>query len=36
MTKKGSLFVYANAITRAERQEKTGEDIEREIPCRKG
>jgi antirestriction protein ArdC len=29
---KGSLVVYANAITRTERDENTGEDIEREIP----
>jgi antirestriction protein ArdC len=33
---KGSLVVYANAITRTERDEKTGEDIEREIPYMKG
>jgi antirestriction protein ArdC len=26
---KGSLVVYANAITRTERNEKTGEDVER-------
>lgn len=29
---KGSLVVYANAITRTEHNEDTGEDIEREIP----
>jgi antirestriction protein ArdC len=28
----GSLAVYADAITRTERDEKTGEDAEREIP----
>jgi antirestriction protein ArdC len=33
---KGSLVVYANAITRRERDDKTGEDIEREIPYMKG
>jgi antirestriction protein ArdC len=33
---KGSLVVYANAITRTERNEKTGEDVEREIPYLKG
>ena len=33
---KGSLVVYANAITRSERDEETGEDIEREIPYLKG
>src|ERR1700758_3626890 len=33
---KGSLVVYANAITRTERDEKTGEDIEHEIPYMKG
>ena len=33
---KGSLVVYANAITRTERDEKTGEDVEREIPYMKG
>ena len=33
---KGSLVVYANAITRTERDEETGEDIEREIPYLKG
>ena len=32
----GSLVVYANAITRTERDEKTGEDVEREIPYLKG
>jgi antirestriction protein ArdC len=33
---KGSLVVYANAITRTEHDEKSGEDIEREIPYMKG
>lgn len=33
---KGSLVVYSNAITRTERDEKTGEDVEREIPYLKG
>jgi antirestriction protein ArdC len=33
---KGSLVVYANAVTRTERDEKTGEDVEREIPYLKG
>jgi antirestriction protein ArdC len=33
---KGSLVVYANAITRRERDEETNEDIEREIPYLKG
>jgi len=33
---KGSLVVYANSITRTERDEKTGEDVEREIPYMKG
>jgi antirestriction protein ArdC len=33
---KGSLVVYANAITRTERDEKTGEGVEREIPYMKG
>jgi antirestriction protein ArdC len=33
---KGSLVVYANSITRTERDEKTGEDAEREIPFLKG
>ena len=33
---KGSLVVYANAITRTEHDEKTGEDVEREIPYMKG
>ena len=28
----GSLVVYANALTRTECDEKTGEDVEREIP----
>jgi antirestriction protein ArdC len=28
---KGSLVVYANAITRTEHDDKTGEDTEREI-----
>jgi antirestriction protein ArdC len=32
----GSLVVYANAITRTERDEKTGEDVERESPYLKG
>ena len=32
---KGSLVVYANAITRTERDEKTGEDVERETPYMK-
>lgn len=30
--KKGSLVVYANSITRTEHDEKSGEDVEREIP----
>ncbi|MGC2468018.1 MAG: zincin-like metallopeptidase domain-containing protein [Candidatus Acidiferrum sp.] len=29
---KGSLVVYANSITRTEHDEKSGEDVEREIP----
>lgn len=33
---KGSLVVYANTITHTERDENTGEDIEREIPYLKG
>ena len=33
---KGSLVVYANAITRTERDDKTGQDGEREIPYMKG
>jgi antirestriction protein ArdC len=33
---RGSLVVYANAITRTERDDKTGEDVEREIPYLKG
>ncbi|SPF37801.1 conserved hypothetical protein [Candidatus Sulfotelmatobacter kueseliae] len=33
---KGSLVVYANAITRSERDDKTGQDVEREIPYMKG
>ena len=33
---KGSLVVYANAITRTERDDATGEDVEREIPFLKG
>ena len=33
---KGSLVVYANAITRTEHDEKTGEDTEHEIPYLKG
>jgi antirestriction protein ArdC len=33
---KGSLVVYANAITRTEHDDKTGEDTEREIPYIKG
>jgi len=33
---KGSLVVYANAITRTKHDENTGEDIEREIPYLKG
>lgn len=32
---KGSLVVYANAITRTERDEKTGEEVERDIPYMK-
>ena len=33
---KGSLVVYANAITKTEQDEDTGEDIERKIPFMKG
>jgi len=33
---KGSLVVYANSITRTEHDDKTGEDVEREIPYMKG
>jgi antirestriction protein ArdC len=33
---KGSLVVYANAITRTEHDDNTGEDVEREIPYMKG
>jgi antirestriction protein ArdC len=33
---RGSLVVYANKITRTERNEKTGEDIQLEIPYMKG
>src|ERR1022692_3229458 len=33
---KGSLVVYANAITRTEHDDKTGEDVDREIPYMKG
>ena len=33
---KGSLVVYANSITRTEHDEKTGEDVNREIPFLKG
>ncbi len=33
---KGSLVVYANAITRTEHDDKTGQDVEREIPYMKG
>jgi antirestriction protein ArdC len=33
---KGSLVVYANAVTRTEHDEDTGEDFEREIPYLKG
>jgi antirestriction protein ArdC len=33
---KGSLVVYANAITRTEHDENTGEGVEREIPYLKG
>ena len=33
---KGSLVVYANAITRTEHDERSGEDVEREIPYMKG
>lgn len=33
---KGSLVVYANAITRTEHDDNTGQDVEREIPYMKG
>ena len=33
---KGSLVVYANAITKTEHDDTTGEDVEREIPFLKG
>jgi len=33
---KGSLVVYANSITRTEHDDKTGEDVEREIPYMEG
>src|SRR5713226_6383188 len=33
---KGSVVVYASAITRTEHDDKTGEDVEREIPYMKG
>jgi antirestriction protein ArdC len=33
---KGSLVVYANAITRTEHDEKTGGEVEHEIPYMKG
>jgi antirestriction protein ArdC len=33
---KGSLVVFANAITRTEHDDKTGQDVEREIPYMKG
>ena len=33
---KGSLVVYANSIKRTEHDEKSGEDVEREIPYMKG
>ena len=33
---RGSLVVFANAMKRTEHDEKTGEDIEREIPYMKG
>jgi antirestriction protein ArdC len=33
---KGSLVVFANSISRTERDEKTGEDTERDIPYMKG
>lgn len=33
---RGSLVVYANSITRTERDDQTGEDTEREIPYMKG
>ena len=31
----GSLVVFANTLTRTERDEKTGDDVEREIPYMK-
>jgi antirestriction protein ArdC len=33
---KGSLVVFANAITRTERDDRTGQDVELEIPYMKG
>jgi antirestriction protein ArdC len=33
---KGSLVVYANTIARTERDDKTGQDVEHEIPYMKG
>ena len=33
---KGSLVVYADSITRKETDEKTGDEIDREIPFLKG
>jgi antirestriction protein ArdC len=36
MGKKGSLMVFANAVTRTERDDKTGEDVELDIPHMKG
>jgi antirestriction protein ArdC len=33
---KGSLVVYANAITRTEHDDEAGQDVEREIPYMKG
>lgn len=33
---KGTLVVYANALTRSEQDEETGEDLERRIPYLKG
>lgn len=33
---RGSLVVYANSITRTEYDEKSGEDVEREIPFMRG
>ncbi len=35
-SEKGSLVVYANSITRKETDDKTGEDIDREIHFMKG